>query len=75
MKFSVPDKIRSVLIKVLLAAAIPGGIWCLGSLCFVVFPEKVFLALFSAAVLFSLIAASFFTVLYCGAFGELKERC
>ena len=60
MKFSVPDKIRSVLIKALLAAAIPGGIWCLGILCFVVFPEKVFLALFSAAVLFSLIAASFF---------------
>ena len=60
MKFPVPDKIRSFLIKAAVIAGVPCGVWCLGILHFVIFPEKVFLALFSAAVLFSLIAASFF---------------
>ena len=70
MKIPFPDKLRSFLIKVLLAAAIPCGIWCLGILHFVIFPEKISLALSSAAVLFLLIGAScFFRPLLWGVWG------
>ena len=70
MKIFFPDKIRSFLIKAALVAAVPCGVWCFGILYFVIFPEKFFPALSSAAVLFLLIAfACFYRSLLWGVWG------